>query len=176
MCGLVNDNENQSINDLVDILQRISDKHAPKRRLNNKKKRRLNKPWISNAICTSIKRKQRLFKSHFLSNDPNKVKIFKTYNNKLNRIKEAAKKNYLRAQLSFNNENLKTTWKLIGILINRKKSSTSPPITKLLYNGTYYTDRKNIADQLNTYFVNVGNNLSQNLPTSAKNNTLNSPI
>lgn len=37
--------------------------------------------------------KKRLFKkSHFLSNDPNKVKIFKTYNNKLNRIKEAAKK------------------------------------------------------------------------------------
>ena len=36
-CGLVHDDINQSINDLVDILQRISDKHAPKRRLNNKK-------------------------------------------------------------------------------------------------------------------------------------------
>ena len=77
-CGLVNDDVNQSINSLADILQRISDKHAHKRRLNNKKKRRLNKPWISKAIRTSIKRKQRLFKSHFLSSDPNKVKIFKT--------------------------------------------------------------------------------------------------
>ena len=97
----------------------------------------------------------------------------KTYNNKLNRIKEAAKNIYiyLSAQFSFNSENLKTAWKLIGILINRKESSTSPSITKLLYNGTYYTDRKNIADQLNIYFLNVGNNFSQNLPTSAKNPT-----
>ena len=35
----------------------------------------------------------------FLSNDPNKVKIFKTYNNKLNRIKEAAKKIILGSNL-----------------------------------------------------------------------------
>ena len=170
-CGLVNDDVNQSINELVDRLRRISHEHAPKRRLNNKKKRRLNKPWISDAIRTSIKRKQGLFKSHFLSNDPNKVKIFKTYSNKLNRIKEAAKENYLRAQFSFNSENLKTTWKLIGILISTKKSGTSPAITKLLYNGTCYTDRKNIADHLNTYFVNIGKSLSQNLPTSARNPT-----
>lgn len=89
--------------------------------------------------------------SHLLSNDPNKlVKICKNYNNKLNRIKGAAKK-YLRARFSFNSENLKTTWKLIGVLINRKKSSISPAITKLLYNGRCHTDRKNIADHLNTY-------------------------
>ena len=36
---------------------------------------------------------------------------------------------------------------------------------------TCYTDRKDIADHLNTYFVNVGNNLSQNPPTSARNPT-----
>ena len=32
-----------------------------------------------------------------------------------------------------------------------------------------YTDRENIAHHLNTYFVNVGKSLSQNLPTSARN-------
>ena len=98
-CGLVNEDVNESINDLADILQRISDKHAPKRGLNDKKKRRLNKPWISNAIRISIKRKQRLFKSHFLSNDSNKVKIFKTYDNKLNRIRKQRKKNILGPNL-----------------------------------------------------------------------------
>ena len=91
-CGLVNEDVNQSINDLADILQRISDKHAPKRGLNDKKKQRLNKPWICNVIRTSIKPKQRLFKSHFSSNDSNKVKIFKTYDNKLNRIRKQQKK------------------------------------------------------------------------------------
>lgn len=85
--GLANNDVNQrtGISNLVDILQEISDKHAPKRRLNGKKKIRLNKPWISNAIATSIKRKQRLFNSRFLSRDPEKIKIYKVFNNKLNK-------------------------------------------------------------------------------------------
>ena len=52
------------INTVLAILQQISDKHAPLRRLNNKMKRPLNKLWISKAIATSIKCKQGLFKDH----------------------------------------------------------------------------------------------------------------
>ena len=109
-------------------------------------------------------KKPKLFKSQFLSKDPNKIKTYKIYCNKLNRIKEAAKKKYFRAQFCVNSENLKTIWKLIGMLTNRKKSNTQPVITKLLHNNKSYTDRANIAHQLNTYFINVGNNLSENLP------------
>ena len=70
------------------------------RKLTHKKKQQLNKPWISNAIVKSIKRKQKLFKTHFLSNDPEKVKQYKIYNNKLNRIKEVAKRNYFTTQFN----------------------------------------------------------------------------
>lgn len=51
------------------------------------------------------------------------------------------------AQFSLNSETSKRTWKLIGMLINRKKGSTPPVITKVIYNGASYTDRKNIARQ-----------------------------
>ena len=56
------------------------------------KKRQLKKPCISNGILNSIKAKQKMFKTHFLSHDQAKVKFFKKYNNKLNKIKELAKR------------------------------------------------------------------------------------
>ena len=124
----------------------------------------LKKPWISNGILKSIKTKQKLFKSHFLSHDQAKVKCFKTYNNKLNKIKDLAKGTYFSTKFYLNKEDIKTTWKLIGMIINRKKKSNIR-IPKLLHNNRCYTDKQNICEQLNTYFVNVGPTLSAQLPT-----------
>ena len=143
------------------------------RKLSNRKRKQSAKPWISNAILKSIKRRQQLFKTHFLSNDPNKITYYKTYNNKLNRIKDAAKKSIFKKQLRLNSENLKTTWKLIGIIINRKKGCGQPPITKLIYKNRCYTDKASIAHQLNSHFINIGCELADKHPP---NNDDNSPI
>ena len=62
-----------------------------------------------------------MFKTHFLSKDLNKVTFYKAYNNKLNRVKDVARKRYFQEQFKLNNENLKTTWKLIGMIVNNKK-------------------------------------------------------
>ena len=59
--------------------------------------------------------------THFLSKDQNKVKYYKSYSNTLDRTKDAAKKMYFQRQFRLNSENLKTTWKVVGMLINRKK-------------------------------------------------------
>lgn len=75
--SLISNDVNESMNNVINILEEISDKHAPLRKLSNKKKKQLNKPWISNGILKSIKRKQKLFKTNFLSNDPEKVKQYK---------------------------------------------------------------------------------------------------
>jgi hypothetical protein len=48
---------NASMNNIIDILQDITDKHALVCRLSKKRKRK-NKPWITNAILISIKHKQ----------------------------------------------------------------------------------------------------------------------
>jgi hypothetical protein len=64
-----------------------------------------------------------------------------------------------------NSQNLKATWKLIGMIINRKKTS-SQTITKLLYKNKSYTDKANIAHQLNTHYINIGHDLAEKLPKS----------
>ena len=56
--------------------------------------------------------------------DPGKVKEYKAYSNKLNRIIHAAKKNYFSKQFELNKENIKCTWKLISKVIRTKKENT----------------------------------------------------
>lgn len=169
--SFITDDINESMSAIVKTFQHISDKHAPMRKTTQQKRRQLKKPWITNAILTSIKRRQRLFKTHILNKDPAKTKEYKTYNNKLNKIKEAAKKNYYRAQFDFHKDNLKTTWKLIGTIINRKKTTSQTSITKLIYNNKCYIDRASICHQLNSHYINVGHNLAEKLPQHDTNPT-----
>ena len=89
--NLVDEDVNQSINNIINAIQSLSDKHAPMRKIIKQKKQSA-KPWISNAILKSMRRRHRLFKTNFLSNDPNKVPYYKAYNNKLNRIKNVFSK------------------------------------------------------------------------------------
>lgn len=83
------------------------------------KNKQLNKLWITNGILKSIKTKQKMYKIHFVSNDMVKIKQYKTYANRLNRIKIYSKNIYLCKQFEKCKSNLKSTWKLIGTLMKR---------------------------------------------------------
>ena len=60
----------------------------------------LNKPWITKGILTSIKKRHKLFKSHFLSSDQEKMQEYKSYNNRQNKIKTNAKHAYFNTQFT----------------------------------------------------------------------------
>lgn len=150
---------------IVDNLLSVYDRHAPMHKASKQQRKRLQKPWISDAILVSIKRKQKLFKTHLMSKDPRKIREYKAYSNRLNRIKELAKKNYLTKKFEMNKDNVKYTWELIGTLISKKKSNSQNTIMKLLRYNRFYSDKQSICDQLNTHFINVGNDLAEKLPS-----------
>ena len=58
------------------------------------------------------------------------------------------------AQFNLNIYNIKATWGLIGMLINRKKN-LSASINQLFYNNRIYTDKRDICEHLNSHFINV---------------------
>ena len=62
---------------ITDLIKSIADKHAPIRQLSQKKQKLCAKPWITNGILKSIKTKHKLYKTHFLSNNPIKVTEYK---------------------------------------------------------------------------------------------------
>ena len=93
------------------------------------KKKAIKITAISNAIMTFIEKKKT--SSRLTSKATIGKRLRNTvYNNKLNKIKALAKKNYFRAQFDMK-INLKTIWKLIGMLVN-KKSNSQVVIKKLI--------------------------------------------
>ena len=115
-------------------------------------------------IMHSIKQKHKLVKTHLYSTDPGKVKEYKAYSNKLNRIIHAAKKNYFSKQFELNKENIKYRWKLISKVISTKTVNNQYTIKKLLRDNRIYIDKQSICDQLNNHFISVGNGLADKLP------------
>lgn len=73
-------------------------------------------PWITTGILKSIKSvkaKQRPYKTHFLSGNPSEYPSgYKTYANKLTQLKTQT--------ISSCKVNCKSTWRLIGTLVNHK--------------------------------------------------------
>ena len=113
-------------NKITDLIKSIANKHAPIRQLSQKKQKLCTKPWITNGILKSIKTKHKLYKTHFLSNNPIKVTEYKKYANKLNWLKNICKNTYFSQHFDLCKSNLKASWKLIGMLVKRNsKGQTS---------------------------------------------------
>ena len=85
--SLVEPDVNKSMINIANTLQHLSDKHAPIKKATNRTKRVLNKPWITKGILISIKKRHKLFKSHFLSSDPEKIQQYKPSKQDKNKCK-----------------------------------------------------------------------------------------
>ena len=68
-----------------------------------------------------------MYRTHFLSNDLDKVAYYKKYSNTLNKLKWTCKSSYYKQQFELNKNNLKNIWKLIGTIINRKPKGHTVP-------------------------------------------------
>ena len=101
-----------------------------------------------------------VYKSHFLSRDPDKVREYKLYANALNRIKNKAKNDYYCQRFKFYQNDLKNTWKLISTLVKRKHKGQNGPV-RIVRNNKEFTNQSDIAEQFNQHFINVGPNLAK---------------
>ena len=88
-------NFNFIFDNFIKRVRLIIDFYAPLRQISRRQKRLRAKPWLTKGLLVSIKYKQKLYRSHFLSNDVDKKTYYKQYSNKLNKIKTKAKKNVL---------------------------------------------------------------------------------
>ena len=61
----------------IGTLQLIVDKHVPRKLISQSKQKQFSKPWITNGILKSIKTKQGMYRTYFLSNNPVKIAEYK---------------------------------------------------------------------------------------------------
>ena len=95
----------------------------------------------------------------YIKGNPTQKRFYKIYANKLTKLKELAEKNYFHEQLQINKDNSKKTWDILRALLPNK---VKPPLPKTIkINDNVLTEPHDIAREMNTYFVNVGKQLSQ---------------
>ena len=139
-------------------------KHAPLQPLSRQEKRLNEKPWISKCILKSIKTKNKLFRSHYRSNDLNKKLFYKKYLNKLTHIKYLAKQSYYKNLFKESEGDSYRTWSIIGELIDykNKKCASKIPCTIEVNDKMLETKSVDFLNELCKYFANVGANMNKN--------------
>lgn len=70
-------------------------------------------PWVTKGILKSRKTKNKLYKKFIKNPNEGNESIYKTYRNKFNKIKNAAKKYYYNKEFNEHKGNLRYSWKLI---------------------------------------------------------------
>ncbi|MBY0580085.1 MAG: hypothetical protein K2P53_00155, partial [Rickettsiales bacterium] len=125
-------------------------------------------PWMSKGLLKSSKKKKKLYEK-FLKNKTYKNETnYKHYKNIFEKIKKNSKKLYYSKLLERTNGNTKKTWKVIKEIIGNTKSYEKNNLPKkLLVDGKYIYDKKLIAKNLNSFFVNIGPNLAEKIPPSS---------
>ena len=82
-----NSNINNDVCHLITTFETVLNKHVPLRTMTRKERRLSEKPWITKGILISIKRKNKLFRACFKSNNADKKGVYEKYLNKLTHIK-----------------------------------------------------------------------------------------
>ena len=120
------------------------------------------KPWLSEELKNGIKYKNKLYYRQKKSNNPELTEIYKKYKNRLNGLLIHAEKTHYDKLFKENQNNLKSSWKLLKEIINRKKATTSN--SRFIINGNMSTDKGLIAEGFNSFFINVGPTLANKIP------------
>ena len=66
-------NLNKKVREVINTLNKIVDNHGPIKLASQSKQRQLNKLWLTKGIPKSVKRKQKMYGTHFLSKDLQKI-------------------------------------------------------------------------------------------------------
>ena len=61
-CCNLNNNLNKTTQDIINVINEVTNKHAPIKEASQSKLRQFNKPWITSGILKSIKTKQKMYR------------------------------------------------------------------------------------------------------------------
>ena len=123
------------------------------------------KPWLSNGLLNSIKKKNKLYKKFLQNPTPQSVTFYKTYKNKLNHSLRISKRLYYEKKLENCKSNNRATWKLLNEIICKKKAKVIQTSAFKADNLEIF-DPEEIANRFCNYFTNIGPNLARKIQPS----------
>lgn len=145
----------------------ISDiiKHSTIKKSYNYKENKKIKPWISNGIIESIKKRDRMKKKLLLNYSNNEEVIYKTYRNNLNKIIQKRKHDYYKQKIEYNCNNYKTIYKIISEATDEAVPDRNSPLQIKDDNAIPFSNNAEMANYCNKYFNEVGVEMFEKIET-----------
>ena len=128
------------------------------------RKRWRDKPWVTKALKTSIRRKNNLYKASLTHHDNQKNETYKTYKNILRKCLKEAEVKYYEELFDNHKNSVYNIWKTLNPIINPKKGKSFTTIKKLIIDQGVVVDKQQIANSMNDHFCNIGSKLKLEIP------------
>jgi hypothetical protein len=157
------DDPNLSYSSFLNEFVSIFDECFPIKKINITRKKNPRKPWMTKGLVQSCIKKEKLYKLFINKPTPENNNKYKEYRNKLNKLLKTVEKSYFSQKLDESMCNIKKTWQTIKTIIN--KNNNTPLSECFIYNHTIISDKTQIANKFNEYFVNIGPSLADKIPT-----------
>ena len=125
-------------------------------------KKRLDNPWLTDALLKSISQKDNLYKLSKAGVIPEV--LFKRYRNTLNKALKTSKETYYENKFN-ENSSPRAQWKIFNEVVNKSKRKESFP-THLNVNNVIINEPNKILNEMNKYFSKVGSVTASKIPTS----------
>ena len=123
-------------------------------------------PWLTPAMKISIRNKNKLYvKSKKHCNEQNR-KSYRDYRTALNRVLTKAERNYYEYRLNKNKGDLAKSWRVLKEVIGSKRDCTDT--NKFTVGNREVTDKLEIANLFNNYFINIGPSLDKKIPDNVR--------
>ena len=155
------------------LLQNAKSKHIPKRIKKFNKRRHKKERWMTDELLAQVIKKNDMYvdwkTTPITHPDYEQVKLkFKGYEKIVSKGIDKAKKNYFDRVFVAYKSDMKKTWQVISQTLSRNKTSHEMA-SVFNHEGHELADSVEIANAFNTYFANIGKNLSSQIDQSDTN-------
>ena len=126
------------------------------------------KKWITKGLKKSSARKDELYQRSILSNNPEDKIHYKNYKRIFSLMAKKAEILYYNRQFDIKTHNIKQLWTNLNKVFSasKKGKKQSNSITRIKSGCKIITSTIDIANEMNDYFSNIGQNLVKLLPAN----------
>ena len=160
-------NCNEKIKIFLKSVNCLLDKMAPFKKLSQKEIKLKQKPWLTSGLLKSMRTRDNIYKKFMLAKDAlrkqNLLRDFKNKRNLITTLIRSSKSQYYKNFFNEHCKNAKKTWEGIRNIIKVSTKNRSLP-TKLRVGNNNITDRKEMAQKFNEFYVNIGNMVEEKIP------------
>jgi hypothetical protein len=148
---------NAAYNEFIFTLQDAFRRNFPFQKMS--RKRMKDKKWITKGLKKCSRVKNKLYKEWISTRDAVDELKYKSYKKIFKKVSLEAESLYYKQLFDIKTNSIKRLWSNLNMVCNFKMNKSKSTIYKLRTNSEIVTDKNDICNVFNQYFVNIGDKL-----------------